>query len=82
MDEHSVRYSEISLALFWILRTSDGSENSLWLTDEIKPYLKIEFVQQNSNWNLEKKDWHKFTTVPAKNCTQEDICKNKECDEE
>jgi len=44
MDEHSVRYSEIGLALFWILRSTDGSENPLWLTDEIKPYLKIDFV--------------------------------------
>jgi len=43
-DEHNVKYQDISLALFWILRTSNGVENPFWLTDEIKPFVKAEFV--------------------------------------
>ena len=39
-----IMYSEVDMALFWILRTSDDIENPLWLTDEIKPYVKIEFT--------------------------------------
>ena len=33
------------MAMFWILRTSNGVENALWLTDELKPLLTAEFVQ-------------------------------------
>ena len=39
-----VMYGDVNMALFWILRTSDDIENPLWLTDEIKPYVKIEFT--------------------------------------
>ena len=45
MEEHTVKYSETSFSMFWILRTSDGIENPLWLDDEVQKYLKIEFVQ-------------------------------------
>ena len=43
--EHTVGYNAISLAMFWIMRTSNGVENALWLTDELKPFLTAEFVQ-------------------------------------
>ncbi len=40
----------------------------------------MEFINQNSNWNLDREDWHKFTTIPAKICKLEDFCKFRDCD--
>ena len=80
VETTAVSYAGIDLAFFWILRTSMKFEDYFFLTDEIKPYVTVEFVFQNSNWYLDRPDWHKFKTIPAKMCKLEDICKFRECD--
>ena len=59
-----------------------GSETLISLKDQIKPFITIEFLQQISDWNLKREDWHKYKTIPAKQCTESDICKGRPCNDE
>ena len=44
VETNPVTYKGMQLAFFWVLRTSMGFEDTFVLNDDIKPYVKVEFI--------------------------------------
>jgi len=43
-EKDNLNYHDTDTSIFWVLRKSRGEESSLFLTDQINPFVRFEFI--------------------------------------